>query len=92
MNLLHDALEVAVSKAKIQGEGQVTLPDSPVPPVTFQDMGRNAAEDYEEANDYEWPRDTEILQAWIRRAVHAEAFARALEAELEKERTGASHG
>lgn len=46
-----------------------------VPAVQLGDMQRDPAADYRFADDTE--------RAWIRRAAHAEAFARALEAELE---------
>ncbi len=79
------ALEVLVSQAKIQGEGTMTLPGSPVPSVCKGDMARDPAADYHDASIS--GAEDGVLYAWIRRAVHAEAFAKALQADLEKLRS-----
>ena len=61
----------------IRALGNVSLlSDHGVPSVTSDDMHRIAVVDYKIAV-------AESEKAWIRRAVHAEAFAKALEAELE---------
>jgi len=85
--VLRSLLEAAVAKAKLRGQGTVSLPDAPVPPLRAEDMAHDPAHDYalaERSGACEW------LTCWIRRAVHAEAFARALNTELEKLRETAS--
>jgi len=71
-------LEAVIDKAEVKGEGTLRLPGSPVPSVTGADLERVPLQDY-------WAGDA-ATRAWVRRAVHAEAFAKALEAELERAR------
>lgn len=64
-------LELAVAA----GRGRMSLPGLPVPSVQATDWDRQPAVDYQEADI--------VLAAWIRRAVHSEQFAKALEHDLE---------
>lgn len=80
----------------VSGEGDVALRDCQISPPVAGDMERNPVVDmygidipqnsdalkYEMAYTQTWL----TLRAWIRRAVHAEVFAKSLEVELEKAR------
>ena len=67
---------------KATGQGVFAVANSEIPPPQAEDYQRNAVEDYE----YGTPGT--LIQAWIRRAVHAELFAKTLEQDLEKLRRG----
>jgi hypothetical protein len=83
-SIIKDQLAVLLSKTKVSGEGRCFVPDNPIPAVTKEDMVMDAQSQYTAASSY--PEDDFAVQtaAWIRRAVHAELFAKALEADLEK--------
>ena len=67
----------------ISGIGSIHMPNSPVPPPTSHDMDLDPKVCYVP----QWPIiSAELMQAWIRRAVHAEAFAKSLESQLEEAR------
>ena len=64
---------------KAIGQGVFAIANSSkIPQPLAEDYQRNAAADYE----YGTPGT--LIQAWIRRAVHAELFAKTLEQDLEK--------
>ena len=67
--------EVKVFDVKLRGVGRMEMKDGPVPAVKADDFRRDPAIDFASAD--------KTLMAWIRRAVHAETFAKALEKELE---------
>jgi hypothetical protein len=75
---LAERLVALLPPMEFRGEVSVAAPGSPVPPPLACDMARDAAADYDDDTD------CESTKAWIRRAAHAEAFARALEAELDR--------
>ena len=60
----------------LSGHGKNKAPAGPVPDVVCGDCDRNPAHDYAITD--------ETGRAWIRRAVQAESFAKAIETELEK--------
>jgi hypothetical protein len=70
-----------------RGTGESSVPGSPVPPMEHGDAERQAAIDYESSTFCESEYHADLLRAWIRRCVTAEAFARSLEASLEKLRS-----
>jgi hypothetical protein len=67
--------EAKLPAMRATGTGAVSIPGSPIPPPSADDMSFTPAGDYGRCGG--------ICDGWIRRAVHAEAFAKALEAELE---------
>lgn len=87
---LKSSLAVLLEKTKVRGEGTVTLPSAAVPPVTKADMAMDPAGEYETAVLLDYGGT--VIQAWIRRAYHAERFAKALEEELERLRHGNDTG
>jgi hypothetical protein len=79
--ILGPSIDVAIANAEVHGEGSVSLgKDAPVPGVSREDMEHDPAEDYKMMQE----ADQFVGSVWLRRAVHAEAFCKGLEAELEK--------
>lgn len=78
------AHNIKVGETILAGNGYNKSPAGPVPDVQRGDCDRVPKEDYE--------RTDRVGQAWIRRAVLAEAFAKSLESELEKKRNCLASG
>ena len=91
-------IEVVLPDMVMEGKGDISVPGVKIP-LEEGDMLRDPNADYEFATsmyldsnipEEECARSTdleeasEIMRAWIRRAAHAEAFALAMEAEVER--------
>ena len=86
---VEQSLASAIPDMVIDGTGTSSPPGgSAIPPPTAEDLALDPVSSHAYAT--EMPEEVFSLPcaAWIRRAVHAEAFAKALEAELERLRAG----
>ena len=82
--------QVQKSVSGVDGEGTTTMPGVKIP-LEKGDMERDPNADYPRAVAFEHDMCDPFLSVWIRRAVHAKAFALAMEAEVERLREQLKH-